>query len=202
MSEDWRGTLWTLLITFCILIIRCTGTFCSPCINALNAELNSICYLLALLGAYHFLHVSRIRAKIRNKFLNILCNSLFKIYNNISLYINIQGDQKVSVHLMITIQKVTSYVQGVPRQSSDIYWHAELCSRRPCSVQHGPHSECILWWPSSNHKLCGDCNHWVHIDFLITLYNGINNYDDKACLKIKNLKVFPFPYGSVKRGFL
>jgi hypothetical protein len=35
---------------------------------------------------------------------------------------------------------------SVPRQSLDIYWHAELCSRRPCS-------ECILWWPSSNHQL-------------------------------------------------
>ena len=31
--------------------------------NPLNAELNPICYLLALLGAYHFLHVSRIRVK-------------------------------------------------------------------------------------------------------------------------------------------
>jgi hypothetical protein len=30
-------------------------------INPLNAELNPICYLLALLGAQHILHVSRIR---------------------------------------------------------------------------------------------------------------------------------------------
>jgi len=30
-------------------------------INPLNAELNPIYYLLALLGAHHFLHVSRIR---------------------------------------------------------------------------------------------------------------------------------------------
>ena len=30
--------------------------------NPLNAELNPICYLLALL-AHHFLHVSRIRVK-------------------------------------------------------------------------------------------------------------------------------------------
>jgi len=29
--------------------------------NPLNPELNPICYLLALLGALHFLHVSRIR---------------------------------------------------------------------------------------------------------------------------------------------
>jgi len=44
------------------------------------------------------------------------------------------GDQKVSIHLMITIQKVTSNVQCVPRQSPDIYWHAKLRSWRPCSV--------------------------------------------------------------------
>jgi hypothetical protein len=35
--------------------------------------------------------------------------------------IKIQGDQKVSVHLMITIQKVTNNFQSVPRQSTDIY---------------------------------------------------------------------------------
>ena len=32
-------------------------------VNPLNPELNPICYLLALLGAHHFLHVSRIRVK-------------------------------------------------------------------------------------------------------------------------------------------
>ena len=32
-------------------------------VNPLNAELNPICYLLALLGAPHFLQVSRIRVK-------------------------------------------------------------------------------------------------------------------------------------------
>jgi hypothetical protein len=33
---------------------------------------------------------------------------------------DVQGDQKVSVYLMITIQKVTSNVQSVPNQSPDI----------------------------------------------------------------------------------
>ena len=33
-------------------------------INPLNPELNPICYLLALLGAHHFFHVSRIRVKL------------------------------------------------------------------------------------------------------------------------------------------
>jgi len=33
-------------------------------INPLKPELIPICYLLALLGAHHFLHVSRIRVKL------------------------------------------------------------------------------------------------------------------------------------------
>jgi len=41
-------------------------SFCSSpsIINPLNAKLNPICHLLALLGAHHILHVSRIRVKI------------------------------------------------------------------------------------------------------------------------------------------
>ena len=34
------------------------------CFNSLNPELNPICYLLALLRAHHFLHVSRIMVKL------------------------------------------------------------------------------------------------------------------------------------------
>jgi len=32
-------------------------------LNPVNAKLNPICHLLALLGAHHILHVSRIRVK-------------------------------------------------------------------------------------------------------------------------------------------
>ena len=35
--------------------------------NALIAELNPVCHLLALLGAHHILHVSRIRVNLNNK---------------------------------------------------------------------------------------------------------------------------------------
>ena len=42
----------------CPLSLKLVGVF-----NSLNPELNPICYLLVLLGAHHFLHVSRIRAK-------------------------------------------------------------------------------------------------------------------------------------------
>ena len=40
------------------------NAYISLCINPLNPELNPICCLLALLGAHHFLHVSRIRVKL------------------------------------------------------------------------------------------------------------------------------------------
>ena len=42
---------------------RRTGTILTL-FNPLKPELNPICYLLALLGAHHFLHVSRIRVKL------------------------------------------------------------------------------------------------------------------------------------------
>ena len=43
--------------------IRCMHFACWV-INPLNPELNPIYYLLALLGAHHFLHVGRIRVKL------------------------------------------------------------------------------------------------------------------------------------------
>jgi len=49
------------------LKIRRTTVFGMPtaaAVNPLKPELNPICYLLALLGAHHFLHVSRIRVKL------------------------------------------------------------------------------------------------------------------------------------------
>jgi hypothetical protein len=38
-------------------------TFSRIMLNPLNAELNPICHLLALLGAHHIFHVSWIRVK-------------------------------------------------------------------------------------------------------------------------------------------
>jgi hypothetical protein len=39
------------------------GVYSTWRLNTLNAELNPICHLLALLGAHHILHVSRVRVK-------------------------------------------------------------------------------------------------------------------------------------------
>ena len=59
-SGNWRikNKIIGSLISFYILGVN----LCGIVFNPLNTELNSICYLLALL-AHHFLHVSRIRVK-------------------------------------------------------------------------------------------------------------------------------------------
>ena len=76
------------------LAYRCGVCRSMPCIwagyreegeiNPLNAELNPICYLLALLGAHYFLHVSRIRVKS-------LILRLLMLYIYIYIYIYIYG---------------------------------------------------------------------------------------------------------------
>jgi hypothetical protein len=47
--------------------------------NPLNAELNPICHLLALLGAHHILHVSRVRVKPTIEvFYHMVCTFKYK----------------------------------------------------------------------------------------------------------------------------
>ena len=50
-----------------ILVLNSTSLSCryhlSASLNPLNAELNAICRLLALLGAHHIIHVSGLRVK-------------------------------------------------------------------------------------------------------------------------------------------
>ena len=45
------------------MLISCGSINEYSAFNPLNAELNPICYLLALLGPHHFLHVSKLRVK-------------------------------------------------------------------------------------------------------------------------------------------
>ena len=58
--------------------------------NPLNAELNSICHLLALLGVHHFLHVSTIRVKsLTLKLLMSYIYVYIRVYIYICIYIYI-----------------------------------------------------------------------------------------------------------------
>ena len=53
--------------------ICCISARLAVSINPLNAELNPICHLLALLGAHHILHVSRIRVNPDKKSSTVQC---------------------------------------------------------------------------------------------------------------------------------
>jgi hypothetical protein len=46
-----------------VVVIRLPQRELKASINPLNAELNPVCHLLALLGAHHILYISRIRVK-------------------------------------------------------------------------------------------------------------------------------------------
>ena len=50
---------------------------CEILLNPLDAELNPICHLLALLGAHHIFHVSGLRVKHIAKIIHVL-----KLYKN------------------------------------------------------------------------------------------------------------------------
>ena len=66
-QTDWRFGVAVdmFLISTSLSVVLCRYWLqCSLCLNPLNPELNPICYLLALLGAHHFLHVSSIRVKL------------------------------------------------------------------------------------------------------------------------------------------
>ena len=48
-------------------------------LNPLRAELNTICHLLALLGAHHISHVSRIRVNFTISQYPIFVNTIMKL---------------------------------------------------------------------------------------------------------------------------
>ena len=71
-ETSWKTELSivTTYLKFPALVTNYMSTVLSPnsrltmLLNPLNPELNPICYLLALLRAHHFLHVSRMRVKL------------------------------------------------------------------------------------------------------------------------------------------
>jgi len=62
--------LWPNLLTKCPYYIQ---LFNCEVINPINAELNTICHLLALLGTHQILHVSGIRVKLLEEDIKKFC---------------------------------------------------------------------------------------------------------------------------------
>ena len=83
-------------------------------INPLNPELNHICYLLALLGVHHFLHVSRIRVKLLT-FRPLMSYIHIYIYVCIYIYIYIYME-----HLFLMFLDYTQRRSTVDRTPLDV----------------------------------------------------------------------------------
>ena len=91
LVQSWELKMWCwpLKLGQCIHVKHAqfsVNTQCF-CLNPLNAELNPICHLLALVGAHHILHVSRIRVKMLTCILRSLhCVPCFWIY---AIFLNV-----------------------------------------------------------------------------------------------------------------
>jgi len=88
-----------------------TGRRTLALFNPLNAELNPICYLLALLGVHHFLHVSRIRVNVLNPLnpeLNPICYLLALLGAHHFLHVS-----RIRVK-SLTFRRLMSYIYGAP----------------------------------------------------------------------------------------
>ena len=83
-----------------------------PHFNPLNAELNPICCLLALLGAHHFFHISRIRVKSLT--LKLLMSY---IYIYIYIYIYDISSLRVKYGLNVNYLKCVCINSGWHRRS-------------------------------------------------------------------------------------
>jgi hypothetical protein len=59
LADQWGGIVIEVCLGMRMFMVL--GLFILLCINPLNAELNTICHLLTLLGAHPILHISRIR---------------------------------------------------------------------------------------------------------------------------------------------
>ena len=84
---------------FCELAWKCM-------INPLNAELNPICHLLALLGAHHILHVSSVRVKMDDvRSLECSCTVQISAFHSSVTernYRTVQGITELHVNNLIT----------------------------------------------------------------------------------------------------
>ena len=108
-------------------------------INPLNTELNPICYLLALVGAHHIVHVSRVRLKLKFSAWNMtqcwLFADTFTIFKwNVSLSLNVQ-------HRILTI--------CIPEHDVSCRW-----TRPTSTLENGMTSSCNLPTTKPSHMLC------------------------------------------------
>jgi len=64
-GSKWKDIMMITVTTFVAKsYMKKSENLIQSLINPLNTKLNPFCHLLALLGAHHILHVSRIKVKV------------------------------------------------------------------------------------------------------------------------------------------
>ena len=84
-------------------------------INPLNAELNPICHFLAVLGAHHILHVSRIRVNDFVKIYSYFCSCIvvyIYIYVCVYIYTHIYTHTHIYIYIFFFCQQ-TVYITSM-----------------------------------------------------------------------------------------
>jgi hypothetical protein len=76
-------------------------------LNPLNTELNPICHLLALLGAHHILHVSRVRVKrkleLRKGWTLFYSGFPYKLTLLSTYIMKVYGGMEIQIHSFVTL---------------------------------------------------------------------------------------------------
>jgi hypothetical protein len=108
-------------------------------INPLNTALNPICHQLALLGAHHILHVSRIRVKsVHNRFLHFNYIHYSHVRTYMTVAVEAAPNKLRSKTLPVNRQAVSCTY--TPTYSNHRQSHKALCSRHICTIG-APHKE-------------------------------------------------------------
>ena len=139
VSGDWRGALWTLLVIFCIVIIRCTETFCSPYIIVTSRhpvqDLYVVCVLSYEFSSQFYIHPTCISSVT-------LFVSAYLVYRIEFLF-----------HGSITLLGPSLLIVDVSRSHSDTPHSVELLwtSARPvaetwqCATLNRARHPCTMW---------------------------------------------------------
>ena len=98
----------------------------------LNPELSPICYLLALLGAHHFLHVSRIRVKLLT-FRLLMSYIYIYIYIYTYIYIYDISRLRVNINNIVNINLIFTHILSLLQ----ICWDPKNVNFHLMYLKHG-----------------------------------------------------------------
>jgi len=151
-------------------------------INPLNVELNPIWNLLALLGAHHILHVSRLRVKVNFNLNDFFFSHRPTLTKNTSAQINTLSSehrkQRITRRKSILLHERTNCINLTrlhddlnPKSSTRVDWTLRWSLDRACWVAENKGRRSAIQVPTTGtyeirttrHVVCGHC-HTQHVN--------------------------------------